>query len=541
MPARFHVVVRFAGRIVDDRCVEDALTLGDGGEVVVPGLGDAAVVLREGRLCAVAGLDGAVDGVELQEGERAELRSVAHPDLAIAIERISNERVKLRGRFFELPARETIFAAALAGCLATMLGGKVVIGSLTEAEIEEREQTALELAMFEATPVIPAITFAPPPVIVEPVVPEPTVLAAASIEAPLSVKDEIGESIAPLAQKVEAAPKKKRRARPRPRAPEMQELNALLDTDTTLSVIGTLSDHGAITDLVVADRIEGGVVGGVPGGVSAAHADVEGLGGLEVPTMIDRGDEPATKAEPVAVAIAVAEPVPDDPRGGKFTLADAFAGSEELAHGTGTLVAHMHVGGQMLRCELFEDRAPIAVANFVGLIRGTRETLDPATNRWEKKRFYEGLTIHRIVDGFVIQGGDPKGDGTGGPGYHITGEVDPDFRFDRAGILGLATSAGKDTGGSQFFVTLEAAPHLNGREVAFGQCDPEAPRAIGRVATGPLDRPEKPVKIGKAWVGRDEQLPEPAREFTHEADPPAEPEPRDPSKVGPPDGLAPAE
>jgi peptidyl-prolyl cis-trans isomerase A (cyclophilin A) len=549
MPARFHVVVRFAGRIVDDRCVEDALSLGDGGDVVVPGLGDAAVVLRDGRLCAVAGLEGAVDGLALQEGEHAELRSVTYPELAIAIERISSERVKMRDRFFTLPARETIFAGALAGCLATMLGGKVVIGSLTEAEVEEREQTALELAMFEATPVIPAITFAPPMVIIEPVAPEPTVLAEASIVAPPSVRDEIGESVAPLAQEVVTKAPKRKRARPRRRPPEVAEINAILDAGDNFGMLGTLSDRSAIADLVVSDRIEGGVIGGVPG-------DVEGLGGLAivgagtgeppteraVPTMIDPEEEPASsKAEPAGAAVVVkAEPIPNDPRGGKFTLADAFAGSEELAHGTGALVAHMRVGDQQLRCELFEDRAPIAVANFVGLIRGTRETLDPATNRWVKKRFYEGLTIHRIVDGFVIQGGDPKGDGTGGPGYRIADEIDPGFHFDRPGILGLARSGAKDSGGSQFFVTLESAPHLDGREVAFGQCDPEAPRALGRVATGSLDRPDKPVKIGKAWVEREQQHPEPARESTHEADPPAEPAPRDPSQAGPPEGVAPS-
>ncbi|HWB75898.1 MAG TPA: peptidylprolyl isomerase [Nannocystaceae bacterium] len=242
------------------------------------------------------------------------------------------------------------------------------------------------------------------------------------------------------------------------------------------------------------------------------HAIVDVLGSGEGLAIVGAGtgvaaDLPAPTAVKVE-SIATAEPVPEDPRGGKFTLADAFAGSDELAHGQGKLFAQLHVNGELLHCELFEDRAPIAVANFVGLIRGTRETLDPATNRWTKKRFYQGLTFHRVVDGFVIQGGDPEGTGKGGPGYKIPDEIDPAFHFDRPGILAMANS-GPNTGGSQFYITLAATPHLDGRQTAFGQCDPEAPKKLGKVATGERDVPTKPIKIGKTWVIRvDEEPPQ---------------------------------
>lgn len=524
-PARFHVVVRFGDRVVADVCVDDALTLGEGGDVVVPGVGDVAQVLQHGALRSVAGLDGEVvrgelraalvgEGVVLQEGERCELRSVAHPSIAIVIERIASERVAMRSRIAFAPARETIFAGALACCMATMLGGKVVIGSLTEAEIE-REQTALEIAMFETTPVIPAVMFTPPIVYaapdLEPIADAPA-LADASALAEAALHDEIGEQIAPEALPVEKPAPKKRRARPRRRVQDTTAMVAILSSSTDYAIIGALSDSTVVDNVLTSvEGVEGGVVGGVgaiaePGG-GGGTGEAIGIGTV--------GAEVATKSEVVPEALptdvapvqaeAKAEPVPEDPRHGNFTLADALAGTD-LVHGKGKLVAQMHVSGRLLRCELFEDRAPIAVANFVGLIRGTRETLDPATNRWTKKRFYEGLTFHRVVDGFVIQGGDPKGDGTGGPGYRIPDEIDPGFHFDRAGILAMANS-GPDTGGSQFYITLGPAPHLDGKQTAFGQCDPEAPQALGKTPTVERERPTKPPKIGKAWVIRVDDTP----------------------------------
>ena len=106
-----------------------------------------------------------------------------------------------------------------------------------------------------------------------------------------------------------------------------------------------------------------------------------------------------------------------------------------------------------IKIELFEDKAPITTKNFIDLAQ---------------KGFYDGLTFHRVIRGFMIQGGDPKGDGTGGPGYDIKDEFHPDLKHDSAGILSMA-NAGPNTGGSQFFITEAPQPHLNGRHSVFGK------------------------------------------------------------------------
>lgn len=119
-------------------------------------------------------------------------------------------------------------------------------------------------------------------------------------------------------------------------------------------------------------------------------------------------------------------------------------------------------------CQLDFRRAPVTVGNFVGLAEGTREFRDPRTGQMVKRHFYDGLKFHRVIPGFVVQGGDPQGDGSGGPGYEFCDEIDPSLVFDAPGLLAMA-SAGRDRNGSQFFVTLGPAPHLNGRHTIFGQ------------------------------------------------------------------------
>jgi peptidyl-prolyl cis-trans isomerase A (cyclophilin A) len=142
----------------------------------------------------------------------------------------------------------------------------------------------------------------------------------------------------------------------------------------------------------------------------------------------------------------------------------------------------------------------MTVANFVGLARGMKPWLDPGSKRVVTDRpFYDGLTFHRVVHSFVIQGGDPQGDGKGGPGYQFENEKN-DLTFDRAGRLGMA-NAGPDTNGSQFFVTLGAFPHLDGMFTVFGQCDVDTPKTIASVeveTAGPIherSRPTSPVVI----------------------------------------------
>jgi len=120
--------------------------------------------------------------------------------------------------------------------------------------------------------------------------------------------------------------------------------------------------------------------------------------------------------------------------------------------------------------ELFEDDAPGTVANFAGLVQGTKEWKDPKTGEKVKRPFYDGLSFHRVIPGFVIQGGCPLGTGTGGPGYQIKCETGGKKQVHQAGSLSMA-HAGKDTGGSQFFIvhTREKTAHLDRKHTVFGQ------------------------------------------------------------------------
>jgi peptidyl-prolyl cis-trans isomerase B (cyclophilin B) len=118
--------------------------------------------------------------------------------------------------------------------------------------------------------------------------------------------------------------------------------------------------------------------------------------------------------------------------------------------------------------ELFDDDAPGTVDNFVGLIAGTKEWVDPKTREKVKRPFYDGLSFHRVIPNFVIQGGCPMGNGTGGPGYHIKCETQGKKQVHKRGSLSMA-HAGKDTGGSQFFICHSPQPHLDKKHTVFGQ------------------------------------------------------------------------
>jgi peptidyl-prolyl cis-trans isomerase A (cyclophilin A) len=152
---------------------------------------------------------------------------------------------------------------------------------------------------------------------------------------------------------------------------------------------------------------------------------------------------------------------------------------------------------------LFEKEAPNTVANFVGLAEGTREWSDPATGEKRTGPFYNGVIFHRVIDGFMIQGGDPLGQGTGGPGYKFADEFHPSLRHSRAGILSMA-NAGPNTNGSQFFITLAPTPHLDNRHSVFGEVVEglDVVQRIGRVQTGRQDRPVTPVVMNKVSIQR---------------------------------------
>jgi peptidyl-prolyl cis-trans isomerase A (cyclophilin A) len=147
---------------------------------------------------------------------------------------------------------------------------------------------------------------------------------------------------------------------------------------------------------------------------------------------------------------------------------------------------------------LFPDHAPATVQNFVGLAEGTKDYKVPQGGKKSPERFYDGLGFHRVIDGFMIQGGCPLGTGTGGPGYSFKDEFHPELRFDKPYLLAMANS-GPGTNGSQFFITVGPTPHLNNRHTIFGAVEDPASQAvvdaIATTPTGPGDRPLEPVVI----------------------------------------------
>ena len=152
---------------------------------------------------------------------------------------------------------------------------------------------------------------------------------------------------------------------------------------------------------------------------------------------------------------------------------------------------------------LYNDHAPKTVENFVGLAEGTKEWSDPRTNEKVTKPYYDGVIFHRVIDGFMIQGGDPLGQGIGGPGYTFSDEFHPDLRHDKAGILSMA-NRGPNTNGGQFFITLGPTPHLDDRHSVFGEVveGMDVVRKIGSSRTGERDRPVKDIVINSIKIER---------------------------------------
>jgi len=161
-----------------------------------------------------------------------------------------------------------------------------------------------------------------------------------------------------------------------------------------------------------------------------------------------------------------------------------------------TAVIQTSVGN--LTCSLFPKQAPIGVANFIGLAEGTKDWTNPISHA--KKHgvpLYDGTIFHRVIPEFMIQGGDPAGNGSGDPGYAFKNEPSPDLKFDRPGRLAYA-NAGPGTNGSQFFITEVAYPSLNGGYTIFGQCDDASltlVKQIARMGRDANDRPFRPVRI----------------------------------------------
>ncbi|MGJ3507374.1 peptidylprolyl isomerase [Enemella sp. A6] len=158
--------------------------------------------------------------------------------------------------------------------------------------------------------------------------------------------------------------------------------------------------------------------------------------------------------------------------------------------------AVLHTNHGDITINLFENQAPKTVANFVGLATGSQEYRDPETGQSTTGKFYDGLGFHRIIDGFMIQGGCPLGTGTGGPGYQFEDEFHPELAFNKPYLLAMA-NAGPGTNGSQFFITVAPTPHLNRRHTIFGEVADQEGRdvvdAIAKVRTDHRDKPAEPV------------------------------------------------
>jgi len=169
---------------------------------------------------------------------------------------------------------------------------------------------------------------------------------------------------------------------------------------------------------------------------------------------------------------------------------------------TGVVTATLHTSEGDIDVELYGDRAPRTVENFVGLSTGDRTWTDPETGEEvDGQPLYDDILFHRVIDGFMIQTGDPTGTGRGGPGYTFDDEFHEELRHDEAGTLSMA-NRGPDTNGSQFFITLDAQPHLDDMHSVFGSVTDgmDVVRAIGSVETNANDRPREDVLLESVTV-----------------------------------------
>ncbi len=166
------------------------------------------------------------------------------------------------------------------------------------------------------------------------------------------------------------------------------------------------------------------------------------------------------------------------------------------------VTATLHTSEGDIEVELYDERAPRTVDNFVGLATGGKSWEDPETGETvDGEPLYDDVAFHRIIDGFMIQGGDPTETGRGGPGYQFDDEFHDELRHDDAGVLSMANS-GPDTNGSQFFITLDAQPHLDGRHSVFGKVTDgmDVVEEIGSVPTGRNDEPREDVVLESVSV-----------------------------------------
>ncbi len=179
------------------------------------------------------------------------------------------------------------------------------------------------------------------------------------------------------------------------------------------------------------------------------------------------------------------------------------AGSAQAQDKKGPIYATLKTSMGEIVLQLFDDKVPKTVANFVELASGAKEWTDPKTKEKVKRPLYNGTIFHRVIPGFMIQGGDPLGNGTGGPGYRFEDEFHPDLKHSKAGILSMA-NAGPNTNGSQFFITQKPTPWLDGKHSVFGEVvkGQNTVDAIINVPRDLRDRPTKDVVIQEVVISR---------------------------------------
>ena len=173
-----------------------------------------------------------------------------------------------------------------------------------------------------------------------------------------------------------------------------------------------------------------------------------------------------------------------------ISISNGFAA--ETPEKKGPLYATLKTSMGDIVIQLFDDKAPKTVANFVDLATGTKEWTDPKTREKVKRPLYNGTIFHRVIPGFMIQGGDPLGNGTGGPGYRFEDEFHPDLKHSKPGILSMANS-GPNTNGSQFFITQKPAPWLDGKHSVFGEVV-KGQNIVDAIINAPRDLRDRPMK-----------------------------------------------
>jgi peptidyl-prolyl cis-trans isomerase A (cyclophilin A) len=199
---------------------------------------------------------------------------------------------------------------------------------------------------------------------------------------------------------------------------------------------------------------------------------------------------------------------PAHPPGGRRTerVRLRWSAVDEKEREPSVTFATLHTTFGPIRVELFDNHAPKTVRNFIGLAEGTKEYTDPRTNEKGSGPYYNGVTFHRVIEGFMAQTGDPTGTGRGGPGYTFADEIHPDLQFDQPYLLGMANTGRPVTNGGQWFITFGPTTWLNGKHTIFGTVvDDESKRvvdAIGQAKTGPGDKPIEDIVIERVEIHR---------------------------------------